>query len=69
MADTTAPERTWTPVTVAARTPASTGEGRIEIVLPGERRVRGVGPVDPQMLADVLAVLEDRDGRREEARC
>jgi hypothetical protein len=57
------------PVTVAARTPASTGKGRIEIILPGDRRVRVMGAVDRQRLADVLAVLEDQSGRREEARC
>ena len=59
----------FVPVTVAVQTPASTGEGRIEIILPGDRRVRVVGPVDRQRLADVLAVLEDQAGRREEARC
>jgi len=66
------PPVTFVPVTVAARTPASTGEGRIEIVLAGDgrgRRVQVVGPVDRQRLADVLVVLEDQAGRREEARC
>ena len=57
------PPATFVPVTVAARTPAFTGKGRIEIILPGERRVRVVGAVDRQRLADVLAVLEE--GRRE----
>jgi hypothetical protein len=66
------PSPAFVPVTVAVQTPASTGEGRIEIVLAGNgrgRHVRVVGPVDRQRLADVLAVLEDRAGRREEARC
>ena len=63
------PPATFVPVTVAARTPVSTGRGRIEIILPGDRRVRVTGPVDRQRLADVLAVLEDQAGRREEARC
>jgi len=31
--------------------------GRIEIVLPGERRVHVVGCVERKMLADVLALL------------
>jgi len=31
--------------------------GRIEIVLPGERRVHVIGCVERQMLAEVLAVL------------
>jgi hypothetical protein len=63
------PSPAFVPVTVAVQTPASTGEGRIEIILPGDRRVRVVGAVDRQRLADVLAVLEDQAGRREEARC
>ena len=40
------PSPAFVPVTVAVQTPASTGEGRIEIILPGDRRVRVVGPVD-----------------------
>jgi hypothetical protein len=44
----------FVPVTVAAHVPAC---GRIEIVLRDGRRVRVTGPVDRQMLADVLAVL------------
>jgi len=68
-AEQPSPPATFVPVTVAARTPASTGKGRIEIILPGDRRVRVVGSMDRQMLADVLAVLEDRAGRWEEARC
>ena len=70
--DASKPIAAFVPVTVAAQTPASTGEGRIEIVLAGDgrgRRVQVVGPVDRQRLADVLAVLEDRAGRREETRC
>ena len=69
------PSPAFVPVRVTAQTPVGTGgcgEGRIEIVLArdgGGRRVRVVGPVDRQRLADVLAVLEDRAGRREEARC
>ena len=68
-AEQPSPPATFVPVTVAARTPASTGKGRIEIILPGDRRVRVMGAVDRQRLADVLAVLEDQAGRREEARC
>jgi len=69
------PSPAFVPVTVAAQMPVGTGgcgEGRIEIVLAGDgkgRRVQVVGPVDRQRLADVLAVLEERAGRREEARC
>lgn len=37
---------------------ADSAESSIEIVLPGARRIRVSGPVDRQMLADVLAVLE-----------
>jgi hypothetical protein len=59
------PPAAFVPVTVAAQTPAHPREGRIEIVLPGARRVRVVGSVDRQMLADVLSVLEDQQGRRE----
>jgi transposase-like protein len=33
-------------------------QGRIEIVLAGERRVRLCGPVDRRQLTEVLAVLE-----------
>ena len=69
------PSPAFVPVTVAAQMPVGTGgcgEGRIEIVLAregGGRRVRVMGPVDRQRLADVLAVLEERADRREEARC
>jgi hypothetical protein len=51
----------FVPVTVAAHVPASAG-GRIEIVLPGNRRVRVIGTVDHQMLSDVLAVLNAQPG-------
>ena len=61
--DAEAPPR-FVPVTVAAQTPAHGGKGRIEIVLANDRRVRVVGSVDRRMLADVLSVLEDREGRR-----
>lgn len=59
----------FVPVTVASQMPVSTEEGRIEIVLAGDRRVRVEGSVDRQMLADVLSVLEEREGRRGETRC
>lgn len=54
-------------VTVATQRPARASAGRVEIVLSGHRRVRVTGSVDRQMLADVLWVLEDRGGRREQA--
>lgn len=41
----------------AATEGVAAGAGRIEIVLAGRRRVRLIGPVDRQALADVLAVL------------
>jgi len=44
------------PVQVVADT-ALEAAGRIEIVLPGERRVHVIGCVERQMLAEVLAVL------------
>ena len=68
-AEPPSPPAIFVPVTVAARTPVSTGRGRLDIILPGDRRVRVMGAVDRQRLADVLAVLEDQAGRREEARC
>ena len=52
----------FVPVTVAGPAPASGSVGRLEIVLPGPRRVRVMGPVDHRMLADVLAVLTAREG-------
>ena len=50
---------TFVPVRVSAQGVSGT-EGQIEIALSGDRRVRLSGPVDRQMLADVLAVLEAR---------
>jgi transposase-like protein len=47
---------TFVPVRVSAQG-VSGAEGQIEIVLSGDRRIRIHGPVDRQMLADVLAVL------------
>lgn len=52
---------TFVPVTVASQPPVPAGAGRIEIVLPGGRRVRVMGLVDKGMLADVLAVLAVRE--------
>ena len=52
---------TFVPVTVATQPPVPAGAGRIEIVLPGGRRVRVMGSVDKGMLADVLAVLAARE--------
>lgn len=46
-------EVTFSPVTVVAQA----GSGAIEIVLSQDRRVLVHGPVDRQVLADVLAVL------------
>jgi len=48
-------------VTVVAQPRVHSEEGRIEIVLPGHRRVRVMGSVDKGMLADVLAVLAARE--------
>jgi transposase-like protein len=48
--------------------PAS-GQGRIEIVLPGGRRVRVDGRVDRVMLSDVLAVLMSGSGESEGQAC
>ena len=47
----------FVPVTVAHQPPVHCEEGQIEILLPGDRRVRVMGLVDKGMLADVLAVL------------
>jgi hypothetical protein len=49
---------TFAPVTVVA------GSGAIEIVLPQDRRVLVHGPVDRQVLADVLAVLSTVEAPR-----
>src|SRR5208283_2518723 len=51
-AEPPSPPATFVPVTVVSQTPTHTGEGRIEIVLPGERHVWVVGSVARQMLAD-----------------
>jgi hypothetical protein len=56
----------FVPVTVTTEQPVVLPGCRIEIVLPGQRRVRVVGLVDRQMLADVLSVLEGRNDRRGE---
>lgn len=40
---------------------SSSTDGPIEIVLAAGRRIRVFGPVDRQMLADVVAVLEHAD--------
>jgi hypothetical protein len=58
------PRAAFVPVTVAFREPARIkggGEGRLEILLPGRRRVRVMGAVDKRMLADVLALLAVRE--------
>lgn len=60
---------------LAAIDARSAGAGRIEIVLAAERRVRLIGPVDRQALANVLAVLTSEPrvafngGSAEAARC
>ena len=60
------PRRTkssFVPVRIAAAsalTDSSSAEARIEIVLPDQRRVQVIGPVNREALADVLAVLEGR---------
>jgi transposase-like protein len=48
----------FAPVHVVADT-AVVAAGRIEIMLPGERRVHVVGPVERRALAEVLAALAD----------
>ena len=48
---------TFVPVRVSAQGVSGT-DGQMEIALSGDRRIRVHGPVDRQMLADVLAVLE-----------
>lgn len=50
------PEPAFVPVQVTPEGPSKTG-GRIEIVLAGGRRVRVRGPVDRQVLAEVVSVL------------
>jgi len=64
----------FVPVHVTVERPAAAREeerGAIEIVLPGDRRVRVMGSaVDRGMLADVLWALEEGGLEREEAgRC
>lgn len=54
------PKAAFVPVRVVADEAARADGGRLEIVLPGARRVRVIGRVDRQMLADVVAVLEGR---------
>ena len=53
----------FAPVQVVADMPsgeaASGAPGRIEVVLPGDRRVHIIGPVDRRVLAEVLAALAD----------
>ena len=58
----------FVPVRVATEMPTPTPASQVEIVLPGEWRVRVVGPVDRQMLADVLSVLA-AGGREEGVAC
>ena len=48
---------TFAPVRIRPESPLDT-HGQIDILLPGERRIRLSGPVDRQRLTDVLAVLE-----------
>jgi hypothetical protein len=55
------PAAAFVPVTVVRQPPVHGEEGQIEIVLPGDRRVRVMGSVDKGMLADVLAVLAVRE--------
>ena len=62
----------FVPMTVAAEMSTPPRVGRVEIILPGHRRVRVTGVVDRQMLRDVLLALqasEDRRGQGEERRC
>jgi hypothetical protein len=52
----------FVPVTVTAETPAPVSVGQVEIVWPGDLRVRVLGSVDKRLLADVLDVLAARAG-------
>ncbi len=54
-----AEQTTFVPVHVAGDE-ATGGDGWIEIVLAGQRRIRLSGRVDRQALTDVLAVMEER---------
>ena len=51
----------FAPVHIVADT-ATEAVGRIEIVLPGERRVHVIGRVERRTLAEVLAVLAEVSG-------
>jgi hypothetical protein len=71
-----APASALVPVRVTADSPATDGfdrsavrgaQSRIEIVLPSQRRLLLIGPVDRQTLADVLAVLTSARGDTAEA--
>jgi hypothetical protein len=50
----------FVPVTVSAPGRVATGGGHLEIALAGGARIHVAGAVDRQLLADVLAVLEER---------
>ena len=65
-AEPPSPRAAFVPVTVATQPAVPIEEGRIEIVLPGGRRVRVIGSVDKRMLADVRAV---RAVREEDVAC
>jgi hypothetical protein len=56
------PSPTFVPVHLKTELPAGRPGGQVEIVLTGDLRVRLSGPVDRQMLTDVLAVLSAREG-------
>jgi transposase len=57
---------TFVPVSVATELPGRVPASRIEIVLPGDLRVRLRGAVDLAFLGEVLAVLDQRQERREQ---
>jgi transposase len=61
--DAAAAQAAFVPVRLVEEAGSAEG-GRIEIVLPGDRRVQVVGRVDRQTLADVVAVLEGGEGGR-----
>jgi len=54
------PQPGFVPVSVSAPGPAPAVAGHVEILLAGGHRVRLSGPVDRQMLDDVVVVLEAR---------
>ena len=60
-------EVTFLPVRVTE--PARPGGASIEIVLPGDRRVRVSAPVDREALREVLAALEARPPVPEASAC